>query len=131
LDPGWAQVRLGFADSAFGRPFRVAVDMPPVSNGLSLEGVTDGITWERNAVRTSDGKGFLSCWMKGLPENSDRANIKVTLGETRLAVVWVGEQDTQSSRQFNVEVPERVAKGNHRLRIACGGAAVETDVTVR
>lgn len=131
LDPGWSEARLGFADSRFSRASRVAVDMPPLADGLALDGVTDGITWERNSVQTGGGKGFLSCWMKGLPKNCDRANIKVTLGEARLPVVWVGEEDGSASRQFNVEVPERVPKGKHRLRIECGGAAAEADVAVQ
>ena len=131
LDPGWTPVRLAFADSGFGNEFRVAVDLRAVSDELLLDGVTDGSTWERNAVQTGSGAGFLSCWLRGLPENCDRANIKVRLGEARLPVVWVGPQDGSGPRQFNVEVPESVAKGSQRLRIECGGAAVETEVTVR
>jgi hypothetical protein len=131
LDPGWTDVRLGLADSAFSRALRVAVDLPAVSRSLTLDGVTDGITWERNAVSTGGGAAFLSCWVKGLPDNCDRANIKVSLGETQLPVLWVGPADGGAPRQFNVQVPSGAAKGAHRFRIECGGAVVESNVTVR
>lgn len=131
LDPGWHEVRLRYADSTWSQPLRVAVDMPLASTGLALDGVTDGVTWERNAVQTGAAAAFLSCWLRGLPENCDRANIRVTLGGVRLPVVWVGQTDAQGARQFNAEVSPKVPKGVHQLRIECGGSQAEAEVAVR
>ena len=52
-------------------------------------------TWNDREVKLADG-GFISCWVTGLPENCDRANIGVYLGETRLRVEYVGEPDPQA-----------------------------------
>jgi tRNA (mo5U34)-methyltransferase len=130
LPEGWAGVRLRFADSGFGSGLRIAIDLAPRAETLTLHGVADGVTWERNRV-TAGGAAYLSCWVSGLPENCDRANIRATLGSLRLPVVWVGAPEADGGRQFNIEVPARASKGEQRLRIECGGAAVETPVTVR
>jgi tRNA (mo5U34)-methyltransferase len=131
LPPGWTEVRVALAESPFSDPLRVAVDVPTVAKELVLEGVTDGITWERNAVSTLNGPAFLSCWVRGLPDNCDRANIRVSLGGTRLPVVWVGPGDGDAARQFNVQVSYGTRKGAQRFRIECGGSVIESEVTVR
>ena len=67
LGSGWAAVRLRFADSGFGdTKLRIAVDLPPRVDGLKLQGVCDGKTWNAQEVRASDGE-FMSCWVGGLP----------------------------------------------------------------
>jgi tRNA (mo5U34)-methyltransferase len=120
LDAGWRRVKLRFADGPFGLEFRIAVDMPLKTDGIEIRGISDGITWREGEVDVTD-RGFLSCWANGLPENCDRANIRVYLGEERLAVDWVGGIDTRGFRQINALVPGTAAKGEHVVTVECGG----------
>jgi hypothetical protein len=120
LPPGWHAVKMRFADGAFGREFRIAVDMPLKTGGIEITGVSDGITWLPDEVRVTD-RGFLGCWASGLPENCDRANVRVCLGDLRLAVDWVGPIDDRGRRQINALVPGDAAKGEHAVTVECGG----------
>ncbi len=120
LAPGWHPVKLRFADGAFGQEFRIAVDMPIETDGIELRGVSDGITWRDGEVDVTD-RGFLSCWASGLPENCDRASVRVFLGDVRLPVDWIGGVDERGFRQINALVPGSVAKGEHAVTVECGG----------
>ena len=89
---------------------RIAVDLPLRVDGLKLQGVCDGKTWNAEEVKASDG-GFVSCWVSGLPENCDRANVAVYLGETKLRVQYVGEPDAEGMRQINAALAADTGKG--------------------
>jgi hypothetical protein len=103
-------VRLRFADSPFGiTTLRIAVDQPLRVEHLVLKGACDGTTWNDREVRLAGG-GFISCWVTGLPENCDRANIGVYLGEIRLRVQYVGEPDAAGMRQINAPLPAHAAR---------------------
>ena len=125
LAAGWHDARLRFADSDFGQPFRIAVDLPARAERVVLVGACDGNTWKVDAIVVGE-RGYVSSWVQGLPENCDRDNIRVVLDDTRLAIDFVGEQDQDGNRQINAVIPGDTAKGAHRLRIECGGAASET-----
>jgi tRNA (mo5U34)-methyltransferase len=120
LDSGWKAVRLRLADTGFGQTLRIAVDMPLKVDRLVLTGVCDGITWSTKEITVREG-GFISCWVKGLPENGDRSNIGVHLGHARLEVGYIGEPDGEGCRQINAAVPGDIAKGEQALRIECAG----------
>jgi hypothetical protein len=131
LGSGWRPVRLRFADSPFGNTtLRIAVDLPLRVAQLALNGACDGTTWNAREVNASDG-GFISCWVTGLPENCDRANIAVYLGETRLRVQYVGEPDAEGMRQINAALPVDTGdtgdagKGEQPCRVECGGVSTE------
>ena len=64
--------------------------------------------------------------MSGLPENCDRANIGVYLGEKKLRVQYVGEPDPEGMRQINAPLPAGMAKGEQPCRVECGGASTES-----
>jgi len=125
LDPGWHTARLRFRDSGFGRDFKIAVDMPPQTAHIELKEVFDGVSWTKGEVQVGE-RGFLSCWVGGLPENADRANLRAFLGNRRLDVDYVGEPDPQGYRQVNAVVPGSAAKGEHELRVECAGVSSGT-----
>jgi uncharacterized protein (TIGR03437 family) len=60
----------------------------------------------------------------GLAENADRANIRVYLGETRLAVDYVSPPDPDGFRQVNACVPNSFPPGDYLLRLTFGPARV-------
>jgi tRNA (mo5U34)-methyltransferase len=118
LPPGWHEVRLRLATSGFGRSFRIAVDLPAKADAIAVQGACDGRTWTRG--ETSPGS-FVSVWTAGLPDNADRANTAVYLGETALAVDYVGAPDAAGLRQLNAAVPGETAPGEYGLSVRCGG----------
>ena len=131
LDPGWHTVRLRFRDSAFAQQFRIAVDMLPQTARIDLKEVFDGITWTKGEVRIGQ-RGFLSCWVRGLPENADRGNVLTFLGIRRLNVDYVGEPDAQGYRQVNALVPGDATPGEHEFRVECADVRSNTlALTVR
>ena len=79
------------------------------------------------SVKAADG-GFISCWVTGLPENCDRTNVGVYLGETKLRVQYVGEPDSDGMRQINAALPAGMGKGEQLCRVECGGAGTESRV---
>ncbi len=120
LAPGWNTVRLRLADTDFSNVLRIAVAMPLHVSELHVERVCDGVTWEYNRVDMSGG-GFVSCWVTGLPENCDRVNTRVFLGEMPLEVDWSGTADAQGEVQFNAIVPRDFPRGDHPFRVECAG----------
>jgi tRNA (mo5U34)-methyltransferase len=125
LGPGWHTVRLRFRDSGFGREFRIAVDVPPAAVQVDLREVFDGLTWTKGEVRVGD-RAFLSCWVRGLPENADRANVRAFLGNRRLETDYVGEPDAHGYRQINAVVLPNVAQGDYEFRVECAGLSSNT-----
>ena len=125
LDAGWNAVRLRFPDTGFGRTLRIAVDMPLKTDRLLLKGACDGITWSGEEITIRE-RGFISLWVNGLPENADRSNICVRLGDARLGLEYIGEPDPEGCRQINAVVPGDVAEGEQLLRVECGGVSSES-----
>jgi tRNA (mo5U34)-methyltransferase len=131
LDPGWHITRLRFRDSGFSRKLRIAVDLLPEAVNIVLKDVFDGVAWTKGEVKIGE-RGFLSCWVGGLPDNADRANVRVFLGNRRLDVDYVGQPDADRYQQVNTVVPGSVTPGEHELRVECGGVSSGTQrVTVR
>jgi uncharacterized protein (TIGR03437 family) len=85
--------------------------MPLVVEALKIVGAADSESWTPNQTT-----GKLSLWLEGLPENADRGNVKVWLGEHRAQVLWVGDG------QVNAAVPADCPAGEYDLRLECGGA---------
>ncbi len=124
LEKGWKTLRLRFDNSGFSRALRIAIDLPVYASEIVLKGVYDGSTWEPGRVRAGE-RAFVSCWVKGLPENCDRANVRVYMGETRLVVEWIGEPDSEGFRQVNAWVAGDFAKGECAFRVECAGVNSE------
>ena len=124
LAPGWHDVRLRFADSDFSNALRIAVDLPLHVGSIVIEGVRDAANGRSDEVAVTD-VGYLSCWVAGLPENADRNNVRVFLGDRRLSVHFAGAPDASGVSQINAAVPGSFPKGEHTLRIECGGVRAE------
>jgi tRNA (mo5U34)-methyltransferase len=124
LTPGWHAVRMRLADSDFSNAMQIAVDIPLHVSHLVCTGVCDAGNGNRDEVTVAE-IGYLSCWATGLPENSDRHNVRIYLGERRLNIQWLGAPDTSGIIQINAAVPGSFPKGQHLLRIQCGGAQSE------
>jgi tRNA (mo5U34)-methyltransferase len=107
---GWIGVRLRLGNSRFSNLLRIAYDVPVVVDGLKITGVCDSETWTPDQTNAK-----LSCWVEGLPENADRGNVKVRLGDWRAYVLWVG------SGQVNAAVPEDCPPGDYDVTVECGG----------
>jgi len=122
LPAGWNPVRLRLADTGFGNFLRIAVDMPLRVSALRVHRVRDGVSWEYDRVHVGE-RGFVGCWVSGLPENCDRANTEVYLAGTRLDVAWTGEPDANGCVQVNAIVPGGFAPGEHPFRVECGGVS--------
>jgi len=121
LRPGWSAVRLRFADSQWGdNTLRIAVDMPVLVDTLVMKGACDGATWNDREVSAG---GYISCWVGGLPENCDRSNVRIYLGDCRLKVDFIGSPDGSGARQVNAAVPADQPKGEHPCRAECAGVA--------
>jgi hypothetical protein len=90
---------------------------------LRLAGVRDSLHWEANSVNVTES-GYLSCWVEGLPENADPGNLRLWLGEARMAIEFVGEP-VEGRRQINARAPQDCPKGEVPLRIECGGVDSE------
>jgi len=73
--------------------------------------------------------GHLSCWVEGLPENADRGNLRLWLGDWRMAITFVGES-VEGRRQINAKAPQECPMGELPLRVECSGVSSEP-VTVK
>jgi uncharacterized protein (TIGR03437 family) len=131
LDPGWHTARMRFGDSTFGRESRIAVDLPLKPGEIVVKDVYDGVTWVKGEVKVGE-RGFLSCWVAGLPENADRANVRAVLEDRRLNVDYVGEPNGEGYRQINVAIPADTGRGAGEFRILCAGVSSNSlTLTVR
>src|SRR3984893_3685747 len=127
LDPGWHTARLRFRDSGFGRDCRIAVDVSPEAKQIGLKEVFHGVSWTKGEVQVGQ-RGFLSCWVAGLPENADRANVRAVLGNRRLDADYVGEPNAEGYRQVNGGVPADVTPGEQKFRVECAGVRSDAQV---
>lgn len=115
---GWNDVRLRLKNSRFGNTVRIAMDMPVTVDRIAVRGARDGITAKLGEVGET-----LSCWVEGLPENADSANVRLWIGECKLRVLWVGEPDASGMRQINGSVPAECGPGE--FVVECGGVRSE------
>ena len=112
-------MRLRLTNSRFGRTLRIAVDLPLTVERLHLRGVCDGTTWQPNAVGET-----LACWVEGLPENADLANVRLWIGDRKLRILWMADHDASGIRQINAAVPPAAAPGDFHME--CGGVRSES-----
>jgi tRNA (mo5U34)-methyltransferase len=128
LTPGWHEVRIRVRDSLPGIAKLVAVDVPVVADEITIEGVRDGTTWEDHALNLSRGRA-LAIWIRGLPSNADRNNLRVMLDGTRVSIADI-EPAGSNARQVNVEVPAALPPRAARLTVAIAGIEVSTEIRV-
>jgi hypothetical protein len=125
LDAAWHPVRLRFADSGFSNELRIAVDLPAAPPELlAVKDVCDGKSWKRGEVSV-DGGGFVSFWLRGLPEHRSALDVQVLLGGVPLQITYIGATESNGHCQINAKVPPDLAKGAHDFRVLCAGVASE------
>ena len=97
------------------------MDLPLVAGEIQIDGLCDGTTWEKNRLDLSRGD-VLSLWAKGLPENVDCANLRVTSQGRRLTVEYI--EGGESARQVNVGVPKDLRAGPATISVSVGNSNV-------
>jgi hypothetical protein len=119
LTPGWHDVTMR-VEGVTSNATRIAVDMPLAESKIRIAGVSDGTTWARGVLERAHGS-TLAAWIEGLPENADRANVRVRLGGDPVEVLYVSAADGQ----VNVNVPAEAPAGFYRLEAQVGGSRSE------
>ena len=119
LAAGWHEVRVRVQDSQPSNAMRIAVDLPLEPGPICIAGVRDGLTWVSNQISLTPG-AVLSVWIEGLPENADRNNVRMYLGEARLELKYVAPAKSQEARQINATVPPETQSGTADLTVIVG-----------
>jgi len=126
LAAGWHEVRVRRAGSGWSNPTRIAVDLPERADSLETVAVCDAFDWMQGSF--SLRHRYFSMWLRGLPENADRANVKVELSGAgpcpayRQTVDFVGDADINGLRQINVRADANLTPGPYRVQAEFGGA---------
>jgi tRNA (mo5U34)-methyltransferase len=118
LPAGWHEVRVRRAGSEWSNATRIAVDLPEIAESLEIAAACDAFDWTPNSF--SLRHRFFSLWMRGLPENADRANVKVELEGRGQSVDFVGPNDS-GLRQVNVRADAHLAPGRYCVQAEFGG----------
>jgi len=114
LDAGWHEVTVRLDGAPASNAKRIAVDLPVDTSVMQITGMSDGTTWKPRALDLSKGN-VLALWVTGLPENADRANLRVLLGGERLQVIFA------EAGQVNARVPKETPSGRFKVEIEIGG----------
>lgn len=131
LAPGWHEVRLRTADSEWSASVRIAVDLSEIAERLEIAACCDGFDWRPGGFSLSHR--FFSLWLRGLPENADRGNIKIEIDGRRQQVDFAGPEDAGGLRQVNVLAAENTRPGKFRVVAEFAGvrsAAAEIEATL-
>lgn len=131
LARGWHEVRVRTADSEWSTPVRIAVDLPEIVESLEIASICDAMDWRPG--RFSLSHRFFSLWLRGLPENADRGNVKIELDGRRQRVDFVGVSDEKGLRQVNVLATENTRPGKLQVVAEFGGirsAQAEIEATL-
>jgi tRNA (mo5U34)-methyltransferase len=123
LEAGWQEVRVRLAGGEFSAPLRIAVDIPEKAEAIELKAVSDGITWKVGEISRG---GHAIFWVRGLPGNSDRFNVRPYAGEIRLKLEYLGEADGDGYRQINTRLPEALGPGIYGFAVELGGTRSNT-----
>ena len=90
---------------------------------IDLKEVFDGVAWTKGEVKVGE-RGFLSCWVGGLPENADRANVRAFLGNRRLEVDYVGRAERRRVSADQRRGARRMwPQGDQEFRVECAGVS--------
>jgi hypothetical protein len=131
LAPGWHEVRVRTMGAEWSAQVRIAVDLPEIAESLEITSICDALDWR--PVRVSLSHRFFSLWLRGLPENADRGNVKVELNGRRQRVDFVGMEDAKGLRQVNVQVSDITRPGMFSVVAEFGGirsAPAEIEATL-
>ena len=136
LAPGWHDVSVAIRNSEWSNKARIAVDLPRearvthASGSLVIDGVYDGLTWERNQIRAGVGS-CVSAWVGGMPDGVKRTEVSFRLDGTDMPASFVSEKnDEKGTKQINALVPAGLERGDYRLSVRCRGEE-SAEITVQ
>lgn len=104
LEPGWHDVKLRVRGSPLSNGVQIAVDLPLLGKTFQIESARDGATWQPDEVDLSRGT-TIALWIVGLPEATDRGNLRVTVDGRLAEVSYLEAPNATNKRQLNVAIP--------------------------
>lgn len=119
LAPGWRPVRVRTAGSQWSNTASIAIDLPDRAEHIEITALCDGVDWRPG--KFSLQHRFFSLWLRGLPDNADRANIRIELNGKRQRIDYVCAPDANGLRQVNVQADERTRPGRFEVVAEFGG----------
>jgi hypothetical protein len=125
LDSGWHEVRLRTLESDWSNALRIAVDIPEQAAQIEITAACDGVDWTRGRFALSHRR--LSLWIRGLPENADRANVKVHFsgaGPWPAAIDFAGAA-VDGIRQINALADANLKPGTYQIQAEFAGVRSE------
>ena len=131
LDAGWHEARLRTANSSFGAPVRIGIDMDitarrvrsGASSGVRLTRVADGKSFEDLRIRVGEDSA-ISVWGMGLPPDVGLSDIRVRLDGSELPAIWISSPDSDN-RQINALLPAGLEAGFAMVSVAVRGGESE------
>ncbi len=129
LAKGWIPITLRLPGSAVSAAVVIGLDVTEtdlaersagIPGGLLIEGVTDGYSWQPNAVDLHD-RAAISLWVRGLAANANPAEVRVRINGADLAASHISAS-VDGVAQVNVLLPSGLADGGLTVNIVNGGA---------
>jgi hypothetical protein len=124
LEPGWHEARVRTTNTPWSEPVRIAVDVPLEVEELQITGACDGKTWKPYEIELN-GSPVLSLWVRGVPENAGRDNIRVMIGNRPCCADYVSSWRSGIPTQLNVAMPPEMSAGEYPVAVAIAGTASE------
>ena len=130
LPAGWTTVRLRVRDSAYSNTVRIGLDVSSDDlrsrtqavggdREFTIEGVTDGKTWEPDRVRIGTD-ACVSLWVRGLPRDSRAQDVYVRIDGRELPNVFISEPDAAGLQQVNALLPAGLSPGHVNVNVTTG-----------
>jgi tRNA (mo5U34)-methyltransferase len=129
LPPGvfhdWFDVRVATESSAWSNRARIPVDLSReerraagrISRALSIDGVTDGKTFESNRVKTG-ADSCVSVWAGGIPSDARQSEISIRLDGADLPATYLSTADERGLRQINGMLPPQMETREYQVSVA-------------
>ena len=137
LAPGWIAVTLRLPDSAVSAAVMIGLDVTEtdlvdrcagLSGPLLIEGLTDGHSWQPNAVDLHD-RAAISLWVRGMAADADPAEVRVRINGADLPASHISAP-VDGVVQVNALLPCGLADGPltvnnvHRASVSAPAHAV-------
>jgi tRNA (mo5U34)-methyltransferase len=119
LRPGEHAVRLRLENSAYSNQRSIFLDVPLRAGEFSILKVFDGVDWTENKISLASG-GYLTIWVKGLPEQADLVSTELYSGNQRIPLTYVGPVLPDGARQLNAQLMTVLGPGAYGLYVRHG-----------
>ena len=119
LTAGWNSVTVRVKDGPPSLPIRIAVEIPLETSEIIITGLQDGARWTEDQLDRTAGD-VISLWATGIPDNADRANTWVIVGDRRLPFLFLEPGAAAQNRQLNIRVPAAFGPGEYQVFVQAG-----------